>query len=99
MLKIFCRKDVLFMAANYYNYKYNPNDYSHILTLKSDLLNFYKLYERCKKSSSESDEFALEKHAQDMLFTIKHRELEGFITRIFAEYMREYMRELLEDCI
>ena len=76
-------------------YKYNPNDFIQVLGLSDDLDTFYRLYEDYTSNKTQSNRFALEKHSQDLFFTIKHRVLEGAITGNTAHEIREHMEELL----
>ena len=76
-------------------YKYNPDDFTQILGLTNDLATFYKLHEEYVSNKTKSKRFALEKHGQDLFFTIKHRALEGAITGNTAHEIREHMEELL----
>ena len=76
-------------------YKYNPNDFIHILGLTDGLTIFYKLYSEYESDKTQSKRFALEKHGEDLFFTIKHRALEGSITGTTANELRNYMEELL----
>ena len=75
--------------------KYNPNDFVHVLGLSGELTMFYNLYNEYMKDKTQSKRFALEKHGEDLFFTIKHRALEGAITRTTAYELREHMEELL----
>jgi len=79
------------------NYRYNPEDFKNILGLSDDLSTFYKLYEIYKKDKSENNWFTLKKHWEDLFFTIKHREVEGFLTPFDAQEIREYLEELAND--
>ena len=56
---------------------------------------FYNLHDEYTKDKTQSKRFALEKHAEDLFFTIKHRALEGAITNTTAHELREHMEELL----
>jgi len=78
-------------------HKYNPNDFSHVLGLSGELALFYKLYEEYKTTKTQSNWFALHKHGIDLFFTLKHRALEGAITKNTAYEIREYMEDLLND--
>ena len=77
------------------HYKFNPSDFTQILGLSDDLAIFYKLYEDYASDKTQSNRFALEKHGQDLFFTIKHRALEGAITGNTAHEIRKHMEELL----
>ena len=75
--------------------KYNPNDFSHVLGLSGELTTFYNLHSEYVSDKTKSKRFALEKHGEDLFFTIKHRALEGAITGTTAYELREHMEELL----
>jgi hypothetical protein len=79
------------------NYKYNPEDFRGMLGLTDDLSAFYKLHEVYNKEKTRRNWFALEKHWEDLFFTIKHREVEGKLNRTTAACLREYSEELLYD--
>jgi len=55
------------------------------------------LHETYNKDKTRGKWFALEKHWEDLFFTIKHRELEGFLTHTTAADLRKYVGELLYD--
>ena len=78
-------------------YKFNPEDFSQVLGLAGELATFYRLYEIFENEKTQSSRFALEKHGQDLFFTIKHRALEGSITENTAFEIREHMEDLLHD--
>jgi hypothetical protein len=78
-------------------YKYNPEDFRGILNLSDELGVFYNLHETYNKNKTRGKWFALEKHWEDLFFTIKHRELEGFLTHTTAADLRKYVGELLYD--
>jgi len=79
------------------NYRYNPEDFRGMLGLTDDLNVFYNLHEAYSKNKTTHNRFALEKHGKDLFFTIKHRELEGYLKHTTAADLREYMEELLYD--
>ena len=78
-------------------YKFDPENFTNVLGLSDELRGFYELFEAYKKDESVSSRFSFEKQGRDLFFTIKHRELEGWITQITASEMRDYMEELLHD--
>ena len=78
-------------------YKYDPADYKDVLNLYNELFVFYELLEVYKENRTRANKLSLNKHSRDLFFTIKHRELEGNITHITAEGLREYMRDLMYD--
>ena len=79
------------------SYKYNPDDFYGILGLPEDLSVFYKLYETNKKERTQHSWLTLRKHWEDLFFTIKHREVEGFLNPVDAQEIREYLEVLAND--
>ncbi|MCL2386892.1 MAG: hypothetical protein FWC89_04990 [Defluviitaleaceae bacterium] len=78
-------------------YKYQPQDFTRILSLSEDLAEFYKCYEDCQKDNTQSKRFAFERAGDAIGFTIKHRMVEGSITPPFADELNEYLGGLLHD--
>ena len=76
-------------------YKYTPEDFKGLLNLPGELRVFYNLIENYKEDSSDSNWFELRKHWEDVFFTIKHREVEGFLNSSTASELREYLEELV----
>jgi hypothetical protein len=79
------------------NYKYNPDSFTDVPNLRDELSNFYYLLGQYDDNKTVSNKIHLQKHGDDLFFTIKHRELEGALTKASAEDLREHMRELLYD--
>jgi len=79
------------------NYRYNPEDFRGMLGLTDDLGVFYRLHEAYCENKTRRNWFALEKQWEDLFFTIKHRELEGYLNHTTAADLRGYMEELLYD--
>ena len=82
-------------VSNIGNYKYNPEDFKGILNMTGELQVFYKLLENYKDDSSDDNWFNLRKHWEDLFFTIKHREVEGFLNPLVADDIRGYLEELV----
>jgi hypothetical protein len=80
-----------------HKYKYDPDDFKGMLGLTDELSTFYMLHETYDKEQTRHNWFALEKHWEDLFFTIKHRELEGNLTQSTAAGLREYVGDLLHD--
>jgi hypothetical protein len=78
-------------------YKYNPTDYADMDCLSDDMTDFYRLLEIYRRDKTSMNETLLYKQGVDLLFSIKHRVVEGCITEYQAQEMREYFREL-NDC-
>ena len=76
-------------------YKYNPDDYRDVLGLSDDLSNFYRLYERYRADRTDDSLFALKFQWENLFFTIKHREVEGFLSPIAASEIRAYLEDLV----
>jgi len=79
------------------NYRYNPDDFKGLLGLPDELSDFYKLHEVYRKEKTQHNRFALEKQWEDLFFTIKHREVEGFLNPVDAQGIRGYLEELASD--
>jgi len=79
------------------SYKYNPNDFRGILGLAGELSAFYELCETYKNEKTQDSRSALKRHWEDLFFTIKHREVEGFLNPIEAQEIREYLEVLVND--
>ena len=79
------------------DYRYMPEDFSGLLNLPGELRFFYELLEKYKEDSSEDNWFGLKKHWEDLFFTIKHREVEGFLTPSAASELREYLEEVVNS--
>ena len=77
-----------------YNYKYNPDDFTEMLGLSDELITFYKLHEIYNNAKTTTNWFTLKKHWEDLFFTIKHREIEGFLNPVIAQEIRDYLEEL-----
>jgi len=78
-------------------YKCNPEDYSGILGLPDDLSRFYQLFEQYCEDRTRDNLFALMNHWEILFFTIKHREVEGFLSPVLASETRDYLEELVND--
>ena len=79
------------------DYRYKPEDFIGLLNLPGELRDLYKLIENYKSDSSDDNWFTLKKHWEDVFFTIKHREVEGFLNPLAASGLREYLEELVND--
>ena len=77
------------------NYRYKPEDFVGLLNLPGELRVLYSLLENYTKDSSDENWFYLKKHWEDVFFTIKHREVEGFLNPSDASELREYLEELV----
>ena len=78
-------------------YEFKPEDFRDVLGLSEELSNFYRTFEEYTINKSQRNRFSFEKQGRNLFFTIKHRELEGGLTRNTAAELREYMEELLYD--
>ena len=79
------------------NYEYTPDKYKTVMGLSEDLKEFYRLLERFKEDKTMTNRLRMEKALNDLLFTIKHREVEGVITHNTATELRVYLREVSDD--
>ena len=77
------------------NYKYSPEDFTGMLGLPGELKTFYRLHEIYTNNKTDRNRFALENHWENLFFTVKHREVEGFLNPVAANEIRGYLEELL----
>ena len=78
-------------------YKYDPDDFNDMLGIPSELSLFYKLYETYKKERTQKSWLTLRKHWEDLFFSIKHREVEGFLNPVKAQEVRDYLEDLVNE--
>ena len=78
-------------------YKYNPKDFEEIPFLAEDLKNFYAALEAYKIDESNSKKVELHIRWEEVYFSIKHREVEGYLDPATASEMRIYTEELYND--
>ena len=79
------------------NYKYKAEDYIEFGTLALEIEDFYKLLEQYKKS--EVSIFALEDQRNSLLFSIKHRVVDGSLKPCDADDMRNYFGDLYWESV
>ena len=79
------------------DYKYNPEDFTGVLNLSDDLSNFYKSLEKYRRTNELKDWVERHSHWEDLLFTIKGREVEGRLNPVIAGEMRSYLEVLAND--
>jgi len=81
------------------DYKYNPDDFKGMLSMTDDLSSFYVLYETYKEEKTLVNWLALRKQWEELFFTIKHREVEGFLNPVDAQEIRDYLEVLINDIL
>jgi len=79
-------------------YKYRPEDFEHIPLMRNDLEDFYQSLEGYLVNQTSESLYFLENRLQTLLFTIKHRKLEGFLTAITASDLEIYIGGLMDEC-
>ena len=77
-------------------YKYNPEDYRE-MGMEEDLLNFYVHVNKYKAEQTSDAWDDLVMASRQLSFSIKHREVEGFLSPQKAEEIRNYMEDILDD--
>lgn len=77
-------------------YKYDPNDYKDSPGLRAEIEDFYSLLEKYHGEKTKSNWNRLDKQRRDLFFSIKHRVVEGRLTQIQAQEMRDYFGELFD---
>jgi hypothetical protein len=79
-----------------YRYKYSPEDYEEMACLSDDMADFYHLLEMYHENITDENECIIDKQRRELFFSIKHRVVEGYITGIQAQEMRDYFGELFD---
>ena len=78
-------------------YRYNPEDFKGILGLSDDFSNFYKSHETYRRTNALRDWSVRHNYWENLIFTIKGREVEGFLNPVMAREMKDYLEELVID--
>lgn len=78
-------------------YKYNPENFRHMLNIADDLSEFYRLLEIYRENENDDNWFYLRECWETLFFSIKHREVEGYLNPVKAQEMRNYLEELIND--
>jgi len=78
-------------------YKYEPEEFRGVLGLGDELKRFYILHGEYSQDKTKTNKFALLEHWENIFFTIKHRELEGYLDSSFATELRNYLEEMVYD--
>ncbi|MCL2088259.1 MAG: hypothetical protein FWH14_02135 [Oscillospiraceae bacterium] len=78
-------------------YRYNPDDFKGILGLSDDFSNFYKSHEKYCSTNALMDWSVRHNCWENLIFTIKGREVEGFLNPVTAHEMTSYLEELVID--
>jgi outer membrane receptor for ferric coprogen and ferric-rhodotorulic acid len=78
-------------------YLYDPKDYAYSPGLLAEMEDFYTLLEKFQADKSHTNWSFLDKQRRDLFFSIKHRIVEGFITKVKAQEMQDYFGELFDE--
>ena len=78
-------------------YKYNPEDFKGIPLLPDDLISFYAARDKYLETKVRSDWVIRHMCWEDLIFSIKARAVEGFISQVLAQEMKYYIEELEYD--
>lgn len=78
------------------SYRYQPADYMQMM-LGEDMQDFYSAMTAYKADKSENNMYELERTRINLFFSIKHRILEGNLTRSEAQEMQNYFGGLYND--
>jgi hypothetical protein len=81
-------------------HKYNLEEFKDIPFIAEDLDAFYKAHEAYLNDMNDrSIRVDFETKGRELFSTVKHREVETFLTPEKAEELREHIRDLFEDLI
>lgn len=78
-------------------YEYMPEEYKAYPGLYAEMQDFYNLLEVYQEDKTENNKAFLRKALNDLLFSIKHRVVEGSLTSYEAEKMGSYVKGLIHD--
>ena len=78
-------------------YKYMPKDFEGMSDLPEDLEAFYKTLEIYKESDLFVDRVEFREAWETLFFSIKHREVEGYLNPALASELRSYLAEVAND--
>jgi hypothetical protein len=77
-------------------YKYNPDDFEGMSFLPDDMRAFYTQAEVYNKDKTEANDAMLYTASIDLFFSIKHRAVEGCITKEQAREMQNYFKGIYD---
>lgn len=78
-------------------YKYDPKNYEDSPVLRAEMEDFYSLLAKYHSEKTKRNWSCLDKQRRDLFFSIKHRVVEGRLTQIQAQEMRDYFGELFDQ--
>ena len=81
----------------YNNYKYVPDVFKEMPSMYEDLTDFYKSLEIYRKDKNKTNWLNFRTQWENLFFTIKHKEIEGFLNSTDAQEMRDYLEEMAND--
>ena len=77
-------------------YRYDPRNFADSPGLQSEIEDFYSFLEKYRAEKTKENWWLLDKQRRDLFFSIKHRVVEGRLTEIQAQEMRDYYGELFD---
>ena len=78
-------------------YRYNPVDFMKMKRMPEDLSGFYSRLEEYSSVPTDENLWHLRNQWEILFFTIKHREVAGFLNPAQADEMRKYLEELVNE--
>jgi hypothetical protein len=78
-------------------HKYNPSDFKDMPDLNFEIADFYDLLEKYRNEKTGLNFTLLDKQRRDLLFSVKHRVVEGRLSEIAAQEMRDYFGGLFDE--
>lgn len=78
-------------------YEYMPEEYKEYPSLYAEMQDFYNFLEVYQEDKTENNKAFLQKALNDLLFSIKHRVVEGSLTSYEAGKMGSYVKGLVHD--
>lgn len=78
-------------------YKFLPETYKNFVGLYDEMVDFYVQLENHQAKQDRTSRLLLETQLNNLLFSIKHREVEGRLPKDVISDMRVYFRGLVYD--
>ncbi len=78
-------------------YKYDPDDFVDSPGLQAEIADFYRFLEKHRAAKTGTTLSFLDKQRRDLFFSIKHRVVEGRLTKTQAQDMQDYFGELFDN--
>jgi hypothetical protein len=77
-------------------YRYDQRNFADSPGLQAEIEDFYNFLEKYRAEKTKDNWWLLDKQRRDLFFSIKHRVVEGRLTEMQAQEMRDYYGDLFD---